>query len=287
MPRSSARKIAPRVLAATLIAAAIFYAAPVAALAVFQRSLLYFPDDAVLAPAGQGALGVEDLRIATADHETLRAWWRAPEPGKPILLFFDGNGMRLDRINTTPRFIAAARKGVGLLAIAYRGFSGSTGAPTEAGLHEDARSAYRWLLARGAAPRNIIVEGYSLGSGVAVRLAAERPVGALILESPFTTMGDVAIAHFPFTPMSELMPDQFRSRDWIGRVHAPTLIVHGDSDRLIPISEGLSLYALANEPKTFVRMPGSGHTTLVADGLYEHVWIFLDALPIGPDRIRR
>jgi hypothetical protein len=287
MFRLPVRTLATRLLVMALILGAVLYAAPVAALAVFQRSLLYFPDSAILTPAAEGAAGVEDIRIDTADHERLRAWWRAPRPGKPVLLFFDGNGMRLDRINTTPRFVAAAREGVGLLAIAYRGFSGSTGAPTEEGLHEDARSAYRWLIAKGVTPRDIVVEGYSLGSGVAVRLAAERPIGALVLESPYTTMADVAIAHFPFTPISAVLPDQFRSRDWISKVHAPTLIVHGDRDRLIPMSEGLILFALANQPKKFVRMSGSGHTTLVADGLYPHIWAFLDAFPAPPDPRRR
>jgi fermentation-respiration switch protein FrsA (DUF1100 family) len=235
------------------------------------RKMLYYPHSDVVAPEREGLSAV---RIPTPDGETLVAWWAQPAQGAPAFLFFDGNGGRPEIGDGRWRRITET--GAGFLAVYYRGFSGSTGQPTEQGLHTDARAGYDWLIARGFAPRDIIVHGYSLGSGVAVKLASERPARALILEAPFTAAVDVARLRIPWAPVSLIMRDQYRSRDWIGDVHMPVLIAHGDRDSVIPFDQGERLYALANEPKRFVRMAGSDHSTLVRDGLYPHIWAFLE-----------
>jgi fermentation-respiration switch protein FrsA (DUF1100 family) len=244
----------------------------VGALALFQRKLMYFPGAQAVPPTQQG---VEAVRIRTPDGETLVAWRHAAAPGEPTFLFFDGNAGRPE--DNGERWARIMERGAGFLALYYRGYSGSTGRPSERGLHADARAGYDWLVAQGVRPGDIIIHGLSLGSGVAVRLAAERPARALILEAPFTAAVDVARLRYSWLPVGLIMQDQFRSRDWIGRVRIPVLIVHGDADQVVPIAQGQRLYALANEPKAFVRMPGSGHNTLVYDGLYDHVWRFLDA----------
>jgi len=114
----------------------------------------------------------------------------------------------------------------------------------------------------------------------AVRLAAERPARALILEAPFTSINDVASEHAPmFASSSSMITDSFASRDWIGRVTMPVLIIHGDRDSVVPFDEGEHLYELANGPKQFVRMPGGDHATLVRDGEYDHIWPFLAEHP--------
>lgn len=238
----------------------------------FERAMLYHPDGAVIAPGRDDPAGIQDLHILTMDGETLRAWYLAPRPGQPVILFFDGNGGRIHLQGG--RYTRMADAGVGFLSVAFRGYSGSTGHPTERGLHTDARAAYAWLR-RTYAPDQIVVHGFSLGSGVAVRLAAQVPVRALILEAPYTATSDVAAGLFPWLPVHLVMRDQFRSRDVIGQVHAPVLIAHGDRDTVVPFEEGQILFALANEPKTFVRMPGSGHATLTRDGVYEHYFRFL------------
>jgi len=111
-----------------------------------------------------------------------------------------------------------------------------------------------------------------------VRLASERPARALILEAPFTGVDDVAAAHF--SPLARLLiRDSFRSRDWIGDVRTPVLIVHGDRDTVIPFAQGERLYALARGPKQFVRMEGADHATLVRDGIYLHIASFLAEHP--------
>jgi fermentation-respiration switch protein FrsA (DUF1100 family) len=251
---------------------------PVLGLAGCQRSLLYFPRSEVVAPE---LPGVEAVRIETADDERLVAWHMPPPEGGPVFLFFDGNGGRPEAWER--RWARIAEGGAGFLAVYYRGYSGSTGRPSETGLHLDARAGYDWLIARGYKPGDIVIHGLSLGTGVAVRLASERPARALILEAPFTAAVDVAQLRFPVLPVGLIMRDQFRSRDWIGDVNMPVLIGHGDADTVIPFEHGQRLYELANEPKRFVRMQGSDHVTLTRDGFYEHIWAFLAEHPGDSD----
>ena len=256
-----------------LLLAAAIAAASILALGSCANSLIYHPRAEQVAP---NFPDTQAVRIATEDGESLVAWYRAPQEGQPIFLYFDGNGGRPQIWGGRWRRIAES--GAGFLAVCYRGYSGSTGHPSERGLHRDARAGYNWLIANNYAPRDIVIHGFSLGSGPAVRLAAERPARALILEAPFTGVDDVAAAHY--TPASRLfIRDSFRTRDWIGDVRMPVLIVHGDADTVIPFAQGERLFALAGEPKQFVRMEGSDHATLVRDGIYPHIAQFLAAHP--------
>lgn len=246
---------------------------PLALLMSCANGLIYHPHTERVAPNFAETTAVE---VPTEDGETLVAWYRAPQPGQPIFLFFDGNGGRPQIWEGRWRRITES--GAGFFAVYYRGYSGSTGHPSERGLHIDARAGYDWLIAHDYKPNDIVIHGFSLGSGVATRLASERPARALILEAPFTGVDDVAAAHF--TPLSRLLiRDGFRSRDWIGDVGMPVLIVHGDADTVIPFTQGERLYTLARDPKQFVRMPGSDHATLVRDGMYPHIAAFLAQHP--------
>lgn len=216
--------------------------------------------------------GAEQVAIMTRDGERLAAWYHMPAAGKPVMLFMHGQGGRLGV--QTNRWRRIREAGLGVLALSYRGYPGSSGSPTEEGLALDARAAYDWLRARHAAA-DIVLHGHSLGTGVAVRLASEVEAGGVVLEAPFTAAVDVAAERLPWLPVQLLMLDQFRSRDRIRDVKAPVLIVHGDQDSVIPIAHGERLFGLAREPKQFIRMPGSEHNTLVRDGLYDKVLSFL------------
>lgn len=245
-----------------------------ALLASCANSLIYHPHSEEVAP---NLPGVEAVRIETEDGENLVAWWRPPPALEAsVFLFFDGNGGRPQIWEGRWRRIVEG--GAGFLAVYYRGYSGSTGNPSEQGLYADARAGYDWLIARNYKSSDIVIHGFSLGSGVAVRLASERPAHALILEAPFTGIDDVAAARF--SPLAALaIRDRFASRDLIGGVRMPLLIVHGDADSVVPFAHGERLFQLAREPKSFVRMAGSDHATLVRDGIYEHIWPFLQQHP--------
>ncbi len=243
-----------------------------------QSELLFRPNPEVASPASLGLEGVEERPIPTADGETLRAFWMAPRPGQPVFLFFSGQGASLKA--QAKRFRRLAPEGVGLLAVALRGFSGSTGTPSEAGAARDAAAGYRWLRARYRADE-IVIHGFSLGSAVAVRLAAHAPARALVLEAPFTSALELAEDRYPYAPISLLMRDKMMSRDWITRVRMPVLIAHGDADATVPFAMGRELYARANPPKRFHAFPGGGHSTLVADGLYDVALAFVAAPAAG------
>lgn len=264
---------------AAFIAAALvaLYVVVVGVLTLDQRALIYHPHLEEVAP---NFPGVRALRLRTSDNESLVAWYLPPatvhDARGPIFLFFDGNAGRPEV--WAGRWRRIAEGGGGFLAVYYRGYSGASGHPSEPGLYADAEAGYQWLTTHGYGANDIVIHGVSLGSGVAVHLAAMHPARALILEAPFTSVVDVVAHYFPLVP-SFCVRERFMSRDLIGRVHMPVLIAHGDADTVIPFAEGQQLFAIANEPKQFVRMHGSDHTTLTRDGLYDHIWPFLAEHP--------
>jgi uncharacterized protein len=254
-----------RYFAAALL---VLYACALAGLFATQRSLLYPASDRRTTAAEAGLAGFQDLVLSTPDRERLVAWWKPPQPGKALVLYLHGNGGSL--WNRRWRAQALTASGRGLLMISYRGYSGSTGTPTEAGLHTDARTAYDWLT-RSYEPARVVAYGESLGTGVAVRLASAQPLGGLILDAPYTSTADVASLTYWYVPVSWLMLDQFRSLDTIPKVTAPILILHGTDDRIIPFALGERLYAAAPEPKRFVRIEGGNHARNLEQGGLEAV----------------
>jgi fermentation-respiration switch protein FrsA (DUF1100 family) len=260
-----------------LVAVAVLalYACALAGLFFNQRSLLYPASDRRTAAAEAGLVGFQDLVLPTPDGERLVAWWKPPQPGKALILYFHGNGGSL--WNRRFRAQALTTSGRGLLMISYRGYSGSTGTPTEAGLHTDARTAYDWVVQSYEASR-LVAYGESLGTGVAVRLASEQPLAGLILDAPYTSIADVASLTYWYVPVSWLMLDQFRSLDIIERVKAPILILHGTDDRIIPFGFGEQLYAAAPEPKRFIRIAGGNHSRNLEQGGMAAVEDFLAAV---------
>ena len=224
-----------------------------------QRRLMYFPETQRTAPAAGGLPQAEKVVLDTADGERIIAWHVPPKNSKPIVIYFHGNGGSL-RIRAE-RYRAITADGTGLLAVSYRSYGGSSGAPTENGLLADGEAAYAFARARYA-PERIVLWGESLGSGIAIALATKRNVARLVLESPFTSAADIGASVYWFLPVRLLMKDQFRSDRRIGQVRAPVLILHGTDDAVVPLAFGERLFALANEPKRFVRISGGGHVDL-------------------------
>ncbi len=274
----SRRRRAMMTVGLICLIAAIVYAVVLVAVTVLQRSLLYFPRTSPMSASEAGLAKAQELKVETADGETLVTWYIPAATGKPLLLYFHGNAGSL--IERVPRFAALTANGNGLLAISYRGYFGSTGRPTEAGLHQDADAAYRKATALGYDASRIVAVGESLGTGVAVALAASKPVAAVILDSPYTSTVDVAAAKYWMFPVRYLMWDRFRSDRLIDKIHVPLLIAHGAGDGIIPLRFGARLFALANEPKTFIEVPGAGHLVLGLPDVMPRVLQWLEALRI-------
>jgi hypothetical protein len=182
-------------------------------------------------------------------------------------------------VKRVPRLRLFIESGFGLLIVSYRGYSGSTGRPSEAGLLRDAECAYREACARYGAARLVIL-GVSLGTGVAVALAAKSEGRALVLLAPFLSAMEIAARRFPFLPVRRLMRDPFRSDLAIPAVRMPLLVVHGDKDPIIPIASGRRLYELAKAPKRFLAVPGGGHVVLGASGVFAEICDWLEGLPV-------
>jgi len=259
-------------LAWTAVIAFCLYAALAAAVYIAQRSLMYFPDAAHVPPAEAGLPEAEEVPLTAADGVRVAAWHVPPRDAKPVIVYFHGNGGAL-RFRVA-RFRKLIADGVGLVALEYRGYGGSAGSPSEQGLIADAQSAYRFAAGRYR-PQQLVLWGESLGSGVAIALAAERPVGRVILEAPFTSAVALGARHYWYLPVSLLMKDQFRSDQRIGKVTAPVMIMQGAHDRVVPYAMGEALFDLANKPKHFVRFLDGGHEDLDDNGALDAVARFL------------
>jgi uncharacterized protein len=255
-----------------LAIAAAGYGVLLAGLCLGERVMLYHPNPTRIAPAAAGLPQAEEVLLETEDGEKLVAWHVVPQHEKPVVIYFHGNAEVISW--QVSRFRSLVSDGTGLLALSYRGYGGSTGQPTENGLHRDAEAAYAFAVARYD-PQRIAVWGHSIGTGVAVALAAERPVGRLILEAPFTSTADLAARIFPIVPVRLLMKDQFRSDELISKVTAPVLVMHGARDDAIPIAFGERLYKLVRGPKKFVSFPDGGHIELDAQGAMDAAHAFL------------
>ena len=273
-----------KILIWVLIALPTVYVGFVAALFFGQRAMLYPNMHAQrTSPEVAGFPQAEEHILTTDDGEKVIVWHVPPRPGRPVVIFFHGNGDYL--AGRVDRWRAIASDGTGLVALSFRGYAGSTGSPSERGLLLDGAAAYAFVAEKYPADR-IVLWGFSLGSGVAVALAAEQPIGRLILEAPYTSTSDVAGAMLPFVPVNLLMKDQFHSDQRIAAVTAPLLVLHDERDFAVPIKFGERLYALAPGPKRFVRFPEGGHENLDSYGAMAAVRPFLPT-PINEFKTRR
>jgi fermentation-respiration switch protein FrsA (DUF1100 family) len=259
-----------------LIGAAAAFGGFVGLMYLTQRALMYHPETFRTPPVVAGLPEVQELVLDTADGEKVIAWYAAPRRDQPLVLYFHGNAGSLR--NRADRFRALIRDGYGLVALSYRGYGGSTGSPSEAGMITDAQTAYAFATAH-VPPERIVVFGESIGTGVAVALAASQRIGRLVLESPFTSTADVAARIYWYLPVRFLMKDQFHSDERIGKVAAPLLVLHGERDQVVPIALGERLFALANEPKRFERFPAGHHVDLDRYGALDTVRSFIATAP--------
>jgi alpha-beta hydrolase superfamily lysophospholipase len=227
------------------------------------HALLYFPARAIASTPAAAGLDYEDAAIHTADGERLHAWW-VPAQAPPLghVLLCHGNGGNVgDRVEAIALLAAA---GFDVLAFDYRGYGRSSGRPSEEGTYRDARAARDVLLRQPAVdPARVFYLGESLGAAVALELAHEHPPAGLILQSPFTSVRDMARLHYPLVPRA-LVPDAYPSLRLIRALRVPLLVVHGERDEIVPPLHGEALYDAATCPKRLQLLPGVGNNDLVA-----------------------
>ena len=243
-------------------------------LMLFQRSLIYHPDTTRPVPADWGVPEMSEVTLTAADGQTLVAWWKPPKPpdGR-VMVFFHGNaghiGFRGGKIRPY------LDDGIGVLLVAWRGYSGNDGKPTEAGLYADGAAALAFLDQKEIAPKYRIIYGESLGSGVAVEMASRGHGGALVLEAPFTSLPGVGASHYPIFPVRWLMWDKFDSLRKMENIRIPLFLIHGELDRVVPVRFGRALLAAANEPKQGVFIPRAAHNNLFEFGAARSVLDFI------------
>ena len=214
---------------------------------IFQRNLLYHPSENNYS-GDQILVSIEKVKINTQDGIELMSWYHNKNVNNyKTILFLHGNAGSLEnRIHKINHF---KDMNVNFLLVAWRGFSGNKGTPTEKGLYEDAESAVRWLKSKGVRENNIIVYGESLGTGVATEIAQNKNFAGIILESPFTSMIDAGKDKYPYLPVRLLLKDRYESNKKIKNINSPILIMHGKVDNIVPFYMGKKMYELANEPK--------------------------------------
>lgn len=248
----------------------------------FQRHLLYIPFGHVPSPATVGLPQAEEVTFRTEDGLTLAGWFVPGETRSAPFTTLVFNGNAGNRSFRAPLALALAKAGLSVLLFDYRGYGGNAGRPSEAGLAADARGARSYLeQRRDVDPRRIAYVGESLGSGVAIALALERPPAALILRSPYTSMTDLGQYHYPFLPVRLLLSDRYPSIERIGQISCPLLVIAGDRDSIVPPKQSLRLFDTAPEPKRLVMVPGADHNDyalLAGDLLVEEVVRFVGAV---------
>lgn len=263
----------------TLLVVVAVYAALVAFLYFGQRRLMYHPDQTVAVPSDYGYASVQSVWLQTEDGARIYAWWKPPaDDSKPVLIYYHGNAGHLG--NRADKIRDYANAGFGILLQTYRYNAGAGGTPSEEGHYADGRAGMSFLAAQGIPADRTILYGESLGSGVAVRLAVEQaragePVDAVVLEAPYDSIAKVAQAHYWYTPAIYLVKDRYESDVIVDAIGADLLIVHGERDRVIPISHAEALYAAAREPKKLVRLGQAAHNDLYDHGMSSVVLQFL------------
>lgn len=251
----------------------VAYGLLVGCLYIGQRKLLYHPPSEMPDRERYDADDMAEVRFETADGLTLFAWYKPASAGKPTLVHLHGNaghvGHRVDKMR--PMMEA----GYGMLLVEWRGFAGNPGSPTEDGLNRDADAALAWLEAEGVPPERIVLYGESLGTGVAVRLAAENDsIAAIILEAPYRSIAEVAAEAYPYVPAQRLVKDRYDSLPLVPGLSMPVLVIHGELDRTIRPHHGRAVLEAAEQGEGRF-FPNAGHNDLYGHGAAEAVLDFL------------
>ena len=220
-----------------------------------QRKLLYHPNENNYLDENKLTHKIE--KVFVESDNKLIGWHHLKDRKYKTLLFFHGNAGNLQ--NRIYKLNEIAELELNYLIIAYRGFSGNEGKPTEEGLYNDSMAAKRWLNSNNIDDSNIILYGESLGTAVAVDLGSKFPFAGIILESPFTSMVELSKIYYPYLPVNLLLKDRYDSINKISKITFPKLVMHGDKDNIVPFSMGKRMFESFSEPKFSYFKSGDDH----------------------------
>ena len=213
----------------------------------YQRNLLYHPFENNYS-SDQINFSYEEVFIPSSHGNNLKGWFHKKDLiNKKTLVFFHGNAgdlrNRIYKLNLIKDF------DINFLIVAYRGFSGNNGKPTETGLYEDARNTLNWLAKQKIKEDQIIIYGESLGTGISIEVTQNKKFAGIILESPFTSMVDAGKFYYPYLPVSFLLKDRYETIKKLENINSPILVMHGKNDKIVPFFMGQQVFEKANEPK--------------------------------------
>jgi len=214
---------------------------------IFQRNLMYHPDENNYF-GDKLKIEIEKVKIKTSDNISLLGWFHKKDLKKfKTIVYFHGNAGKLEnRIHKLNHF---KDMNVNFLIIAWRGFNGNDGKPSEEGLYRDGKGAIMWLKNLGISEEDIIIYGESLGTGVATEIAQNNNFAGLVLETPFTSMIEAAKNFYPYIPVGLLLKDKYKNNIKIKNINIPVLVMHGEADQIVPFWMGKKIYEIANQPK--------------------------------------
>jgi len=237
---------------------------------IVQRHLIYFPSKQAITPEEAGVPEMHEVELKTEDGLAIKAWYKEPvNPEYPTIVYFHGNAGNIgNRAFIVKPFLD---EGFGVLLLTYRGYSGNPGSPSEKGLYMDARAAMEFVQGQ-----NLVLHGTSIGAAVAIQMATEYPIKALVLQSPFSSLSDVGQYHYPFLPIRWLAKDRYDSINKVNEIRAPVFILYGLEDQIIPPHLTEKLYEALPEPKEIHPVPKRGHNDLFKPDLVIH---FIQQLP--------
>ena len=272
--RSRARRV--------VLVVVVFVGVWVAVIWALQRRLIYFPSPGPVPAAHTVIDGASEVTLETSDGLDLGAWFVPPEARSNGMTVLVANGNAGDRSLRAPLARALAREGFGVLLFDYRGYGGNPGQPSEDGLAQDVRAAYRFLVEnKGVARQRLLYFGESLGAAVVTELSTEHPPAGLVLRSPFTDLAAVGQVHYPFLPVRALLRDRFPVVDHIRRVDVPTTVVYATHDSVVPAAQSLAVADAAAGPTSVVEVAGDHNDIALLDGR-----TLIDAVVALADRIR-
>ena len=257
-----------------IIGVVLFYTLLCAVMYFAQRTMIYFPDKSkpVLIKAA------ELVDVTSSDGQQIQSWFiQGDDSTKPAIIYYHGNaGNFSHRIHKAIHYIQA---GYSVLLAEYRGYGGNDGQITEQGIYADARAQLDWLInKKGYTEDQIVIYGESIGSGPAVQMATEYQARALVLETPFSSLEELASRLYFLLPVKLLLKDKYLNINKIKNVDYPVFVFHGDLDSTIPIASAKRLFDAANEPKKFIEIKGGNHNDLYSFHAYKNVLEFLSGL---------